>query len=91
MVKQLFNLVHRDAGSITGRNIRAIKILTKQSDFTNVTKSNVKGIIYAEAPVDADVVSDMIKELTDCKFGCLDIGNLSSEECNDIINFLCTA
>ena len=91
VVKQLFNLVHRDAGSITGRNIRAIKILTKQSDFTNVTKSNVKGIIYAEAPVDADVVSDMIKELTDCKFGCLDIGNLSSEECNDIINFLCTA
>ena len=91
VVKQLFNLVHRDAGSITGKNVRAINLVTKQSDFTNITKSNVKNIVYAEAPVDAEVVSNIIRELTNCKFGCLDIENLSPDECTDIVNFLCTS
>ena len=88
--KQLLNLVQNDVNSVTGRNIRRILLLTNRSRWTDVTKTDVDKIVYAEIPDGNGWRVPLFHELTDVKFGQTVIDGFSFDECNEMLEFACT-
>ena len=88
--KQLLNLVQNDVNSVTGRNIERILLLTNRSRWTDVTKTDVDKIVYAEIPDGNGWRVPLIHELTDVKFGQTVIDGFSFDECNEMLEVACT-
>ena len=89
VVKQLFNLVKSDARSITGGNIRKIKLLTGKSNLLDA-KYALKDIPFAPVPKNEDWRISIIKELSDVKFGQSVLPGFTDTEVNELIHFSCT-
>jgi hypothetical protein len=78
--KQLLNCIQSDTRSITGSNIR--KIL-------QVGYRDIENIEYAKMTDVNCWRVDVIKELTDVKFGQLIVDGFSMEECEEILQYAC--
>ena len=77
--------------SVTGANIRKLLLLTKKDKIECVTDKDIDDIIY-EAISDDDLWKvDVIHELTDVKFGQLNIEGFDEEECEEILRYVCTS
>ena len=88
VVKQLLNLVKMDARSVTGANLRKIKLMTGKRDL-NDCKKVLRDIPYVPIPDDECWRVSVIKELTDIKFGQSDLSGFTISEINEMINFAC--
>ena len=89
--KQLLNSIQADTRSITGSNIRRILLLTKKENIDQISDRDIDGIIYAEILEDDKWRVDLIKEVTDVKFGQSTIEGFTLEECEEILQFACTS
>jgi hypothetical protein len=89
--KQLLNSIQADTRSITGSNIRRILLLTKKENIDQISDRDIDGIIYAEILEDDKWRVDIIKEVTDVKFGQSTIEGFTLEECEEILQFACTS
>ena len=87
--KQLLISIQRDTRSTTGLNIRRILLLTKKESIEQITDKDVENIEYAKMPDDDMWRVNMIKEVTDVKFGQLTIEGFSTEECEEMLQFAC--
>ena len=87
--KELLNSIQRDTRSTTGLNIRRILLLTKKESIEQITDKDVENIEYAKIPDDDMWRVNMIKEVTNVKFGQLTIEGFSTEECEEMLQFAC--
>ena len=89
--KQLLNVIMNDTRSVTGSNLKRILILTKKTKVEDVTSKDIEDIEYAKMCQEEKWRIEMIKELTDIKFGQLELDGFSNEECEEILNFACVS
>ena len=87
--KEVLNSIQRDTRSTTGLNIRRILLLTKKESIEQTTDKDVENIEYAKIPDDDMWRVNMIKEVTNVKFGQLTIEGFSTEECEEMLQFAC--
>lgn len=88
--KQLLNLVQNDVNSVTGRNIKRILLLTKKTKWMDVSPADINSIVYADIPEGNSWRVPLIQEITDVKFGQVDIPGFSIDECEEMLSFACT-
>ena len=86
--KQLLNTIQNDTRSITGSNIRKILLLTSKESIEQITDFDIE-IEYAKMSDENRWRVNIIKEITDVKFGQLTINGFSEEECEEILQFAC--
>ena len=89
--KQLLNIIVNDTRSITGCNLRRILLLVKRSKIEEITKEDVENIEYAKLEDDDCWRVNLIKEITNVKFGQVEVEGFSSDECEEILQFACTS
>jgi hypothetical protein len=78
----IHNCIQSDTRSITGSNIRKILLLIGKGYIHQVGYRDIENIEYARRV-------DVIKELTDVKFGQLIVDGFSLEECEEILQYAC--
>ena len=66
-------------------------LLTKKENIDQISDRDIDGIIYAEILEDDKWRVDIIKEVTDVKFGQSTIEGFTIEECEEILQFACTS
>ena len=89
--KQLLNVIMNDTRSVTRSNLKRILIQTKKTKVEDVTSKDIEDIEYAKMCQEDKWRIEMIKELTDIKFGQLELDGFSNEECEEILNFACVS
>ena len=67
--KQLLRLIENDTRSITGGNLRRILLLVKRSKVEEISKEDIENIEYATLNDDDNWRVNLIREITDVKFG----------------------
>ena len=75
--------------STTGSNIRKILLLTKRDSILEVTGEDIDSIEYAKLSEENVWRVGLIKEITDVKFGQLNIDGFTIEECEEMLQFAC--
>lgn len=80
-----------DCSSITGSNIKRILALTKKSKVEEITAADIEKIVYAEIPEGNKWRVELIKEITDIKFGQLELNGFTKEECEEMLKFACVS
>ena len=66
-------------------------LLTNKSSVEEITNDDIEQIEYAAISDENRWRIDLIREITDTKFGQLQIDGFSSEECEDILQFACVS
>ena len=89
--KQLLHFIQNDTRSITGSNIRRILLLTKRTEIDDITVEDIEDIEYAELSEENCWRVNLINEITDIKFGQLEVNGFSQEEYEEILQFACTS
>ena len=89
--KQLLRLIENDTRSITGCNLRRILLLVKRSKVEEISKDDIENIEYANLNDDDCWRVNLIKEITNVKFGQVSVEGFSNEECEEILQFACTS
>ena len=84
--KQLLRLIQSDTRSITGSNLRRILLLVKKTKVENITKEDIENLEYATLGNDDIWRVDLIKEITNVKFGQTVDEGLSIEELKNFFN-----
>ena len=89
--KFLLNTIMNDTRSVTGSNVKRILALTKKSKLDDITANDIDNIVYEEIPEGNRWRIELIKEITDIKFGKLELEGFSHEECEEILKFACVS
>ena len=89
--KFLLNTIMNDAQSITGSNVKRILALAKKTNIDDITQKDIDNIVYEEIPEGNMWRIDVIKEITDIKFGKLELDGFTHEECEEILKFACVS
>jgi hypothetical protein len=89
-VKHLYKFVNKDAQSITGSNLRNIRLLLGKDDNQNLYPSDARDVKYLQAGVEDLWKINFLKELIEVKHGNLNTG-LNNDEIEEIIEHLCTS
>ena len=89
-VTHLFNVVRSDAQSITGSNLRNIRLLLDKDDDYKLSKSNANEVKYH--PVDNENIWKVrfLQELIDVKHGELTV-DLNHKEIQELIDHISTS
>ena len=89
--KQLLHCIKLDTRSVTGSNLRRILLLTKKTKVEDITEKDIENIESDEISDDNMWRVDIIREITDLKFGQVMIDGFSIEECDEILQYACTS
>ena len=65
--------------------------MTKKDDINSVTMEDIENIEYEVIAKNDLWRVEVIKELTDVKFGRLEIDGFTDEECYEILHYTCTS
>ena len=90
-LKNIFKLVKDDCRSVTGRNLLNIMILVKKSSIDSLVPGDALDIKYHEIDEQQAWKIDIVKELTDVKFGESFVEGFSRKELNAMLNYVCLA
>ena len=74
-----------------GSNLRKILLSTKKSRVDDLSVADVEDVKYHQLDDSEKWKVPLIKELIDAKHGRIDIENLSFEEIDETLDFLCTS
>ena len=85
------NFIHKDTNSITGSNIRHILRLTSKSHWDQVKDCDVNGIEYCVISEENKWRVSFISELVDVKTNDATVEGFTSEEIEEILDFVCTS
>ena len=83
--KQLLHCIQLDTRSVTGSNLRRILLLTKKTRVEDINDKDIKNIEFDEISEDNYWRVKLIQEITDIKFGQVNIDGFSKEECDEIL------
>ena len=89
--KQLLTFIKHDVKSTTGSNLRNILLLTNKHKIEEITRDDIQKLEYAPIDEKDKWKVGYIKEITDVKFNKLRVENFSTEELDDILEYLCTS
>ena len=88
--KQLLNCIKEDTQSITGKNIRNIKISTNIGRYECLNKSDINKFEYAPVPNDSKWKVSMVRELTDIKYNVKEMQGFDQSEIETFISYVAT-
>ena len=80
-----------DARSTTGQNLRNMMLLFDKNSIDEIEEKDIIEYVYAPVESKDEWKLQMIKELIDVKNKELEIENLSKEELDHMIEYLCTS
>ena len=80
-----------DARSTTGQNLRNMMLLFNKNSIDEIEEKDIIEYVYAPVESHDEWKLQMIKELIDVKNKELEIENLSKEEVDHMIEYLCTS
>ena len=86
----LLNTIKNDARSTTGLNLRNMMLLFKKNNIDDVVEKDIIEYTYAPVEEKDEWKIQMVKELIDVKNDEVQIENITKEEADLIIEFLCT-
>ena len=89
--KHILKYARRDVRSITGSNIRNILLLTEKDAFADITKRDIRELMYKEIANDEFWKIGFIREIIEVKNEQLGLNDFTKEELNDILAYLCTS
>ena len=89
--KDMFDLVKSDIRSTTGNNLRKIMLLLDKDSIENIVPSDAKNIVYCETSEQDNWKIGFVKELIDIKCGEAFEDEVSYEELNKILTFICVS
>ena len=88
--KQLLNCIKEDTQSITGKNIRNIKISTNIGRYDCLNKSDTNKFDCAPVPNDSKWKVSMVRELTDIKYNVREMQGFNQSEIEAFISYVVT-
>ena len=89
-LKNLFKVIKNDCRSTTGENLLNIMLLVNKTAIDTLVPNDAMDIKYHEiSEADAYKVN-LVKELTDVKFGEAFVEGFSRKELDSILSYLCT-
>ena len=80
-----------DCRSVTGRNLERIKYLVGKSNTKDLVPSDCDSIEYFEMKPEDQWKLNMVREITDCRFGEAFIEGFNHEELKVILANICTS
>ena len=89
VLKSLFAICESDCRSITGKNLRKIMLLSEKDSINCLQKSDLILLKYFPVPVNAAWRMDVLEELIDARNNFCEIPGFTSEEINELIQFIC--
>ena len=89
--KMLLNVVKNDTRSITGKNVRMVKLLTDIADIDAVKRSDVEKIEYAACKKDDLWRIKIINEIVEARYGQMEIHDFKVEDLDNIMEYVCTS
>ena len=87
----LLNIIKNDVRSTTGFNLRNIMLLFDKNKIEEIEENDINNYIYAPVQSDDEWKIQLVNELINVKYEELVLDNLSKEEVDEIIEFLCTS
>ena len=87
----LLNIIKNDARSTTGQNLRNMMLLFDKNSIDEIEEKDIIEYVYAPVESKDEWKVQMTKELIDVKNKELEIENLSKEEVDLMIEYLCTS
>ena len=91
IVRHLLSIIKYDVGSVTGSNLRNIMQLLNKDTVHELKPSDANFMSYKEVPVGELWRIDMLKELIEERNHQVEIEGFTTEELDDMINFICTS
>ena len=89
--KHILKYVKGDVRSITGSNIRNVLLLTDKDTFADISKQDIRKLIYHKIASEDQWKIGFIREITEVKNNQLGLTEFTKEELNDILEYLCTS
>ena len=88
VLRNVLNVIELDCRSTTGRNLRKLKLFTKNYAFDDI---NPECYPYIETPVFDKWRISLVKEIIEIKSNRLKLGNLSHKDLDDITELVCSS
>ena len=88
-LKNLFYCIKDDCRSVTGSNLANIKALVNKSNIDELVPADCMDIDYNVIPVEEVWRVEVVKELTDVKFGEAELSGFSKDEIQCILEDVC--
>ena len=89
--RNLLNLVKKDTRSTTGSNLRNILLMTTTHLIEEVEFNDIKHLEYAPTKLQDVWKIASVREIVDIKAGMKTVENLTYDELEEILEFLCTS
>ena len=87
----MLQTVQNDARSTTGSNLRKILIQTNKNNVERLEVEDYSSIKYHELHESEAWKVGLAKELTDAKFGRVNIENMNIDEVCNTLDYICTS
>ena len=87
----LLQSIKRDCRSVTGSNLRNILLLSRKDDISEVSRADIKAMIYMPVTEPNRWKIDIVQELIDVKWGDTVIEGFDEVQISTIIDELCTS
>ena len=86
----VYNKIHRDVRSITGKNLTKIKNLYDKDDIENLKEIDYGNLVFRSLPPGEEWRVSLIRELIDVKFDTSKIESFNAEEIDEMLTYVCT-
>ena len=90
-INSLLESIFYDARSITGSNLRNILLMTGKTDVRDLVPEDVDKMEYHPIPDGEKWKISIVQEIIEQKNGNLDIENLSENELENTLKYLCVS
>ena len=89
-LKNLFKTVMYDTQSVTGYNLRRIMLMVNKNDISELRTTDALNLQYMPVHQEEIWKVNMVKEITDIKFGEQVLEDFPHDELQAILDFICT-
>ena len=89
-LKNLFKTVKYDTQSVTGYNLRMIMLLVNKTNISELSTNDAINIKFMPVPEEEMWKINMVKEITDIKFGEQVLEDFPHDDLEKILHFICT-
>ena len=90
-MKNLFEIVKDDTQSVTGNNLRKIMILLNKNTIDELKPTDSSEIEFMPIPETELWKLDMVREITDVKFGVKALDDFPHDELQMLLEHICTS
>ena len=88
--KILLQRIKRDCRSVTGSNLRNILLISTKDDLSQLTRSDIKNMVYMPVPEQSEWKIKMLSELINVKWGEAVIEGFEAEQIDALIEEIST-